>query len=151
MANYQSPTVEIKITNLPQIRAAFNKAPELMRVALPKAINKSLLTIGRAADIILQEKVYQQPISKSGYRRTGNLLSSILDPNRGLTLATEGLFRGSVGAGVDYGIFVELGTKFMPARPFIQPAAKDSEPLIQSIFTETVQVVLDDIAGRTLL
>ncbi len=142
-----SPLITVRIINLPQIISAFRLAPSLMKPALTSAINKSLLTIGREADKNLQNVVYKAPISKSGYKRTGNLLSSVLDPNRGLQLARDGVFSGSVGSGVGYGLFVEMGTKFMAARPFLQPAVDSTQDQVTEFFVSGVQSVLDTIAG----
>lgn len=141
--------VQITIKNKAQIKAAFDRAPGLMAIALPKAINQSLLFIGAAADKNLQSKVYDQPISASGYKRTGNLLGSVLDPDRGLLLATPGIYKGHVGSGVGYGLFVEMGTRFMPARPFLKPAATESEMQVQKFFTDAVQGVLNVIGSAT--
>jgi hypothetical protein len=138
-------TVSIKISNLPKIKAAFAQSPNLMRIAMPKAINQSLLTIGAQADRNLKDKIYSMPPAKSGYKRTGNLLASILDPNRGLKLATPTSFKGSVGSGVGYGLFVEQGTRFMPARSYLEPAVNTTHEAVQKFFTDAVQSVLNTI------
>lgn len=130
------PLINVKIANLEEIIGAFNRAPSLMRAALPKAINQSLLTIGRQAEI-------NAPV------RTGRLRASILDPNGGLQLATAGVFNGAVGSGTGYGLFVEMGTKFMAAQPFLQPAVDTVTDQVQQFFTDAVQSVLNIIAGST--
>lgn len=133
-----SPTIDIVIENELQIRLAFNRAPELMQPALVTAVNKSLLTIGKEA-------------SKNSPVRTGNLRSSILDPNRGLQLASVGVIQGSVGSGTNYGLYVELGTRFMRAQPFLRPAVDSTHEVVQGFFKDAVQGVLDIIAGETRL
>lgn len=122
----------IKILNADKLVAAFNRAPQLMAPALTNAINKSLFQIGGKA-------------AKNAPVRTGNLRSSILDPSRGLRLATRGVFSGSVGSGVGYGLFVELGTRFMRAQPFLQPAVVSEDSTVKGFFLEAVNSVLNDI------
>lgn len=141
--------MNIEIVNLPEIRAAFSSAPRLMRTALPKAINKSLLLIGTEADKNLKKKIYDAPISKSGYKRTGNLISSVLDPTRGLKLAGPGEYKGYVGSGTNYGIFVEMGTRFMAAKSYLRPAVESTGLEVQTIFKEAVQGVLNKIGEMT--
>lgn len=126
-------TINIEITNAVEIEAAFRLAPAEMRAALTKVINKSLLSIGKAA-------------AKNSPVRTGNLRSSILDPERGLKLDPGGLLRGSVGSGTNYGLFVEKGTRFMAAQPFLQPAVDSNIVQVQTFFVEAVKSVLDKIA-----
>lgn len=127
--------MKLVITNRDQIIAAFRKAPQLMRKALPIAINKSLLTIGGQA-------------ARNAPVLTGNLRSSILDPDRGLMLASDSVFSGSVGSGVGYGAFVESGTRFMQAQPFLKPAVESTNDDVQKFFTEAVDGVMSDIAGK---
>jgi HK97 gp10 family phage protein len=51
---------------------------------------------------------------------TGRLRSSI---SHQLTVDGQGLV-AYVGTNVDYAIFQELGTRFMPAQPFLRPALR---------------------------
>jgi HK97 gp10 family phage protein len=125
--------IKITIRNADQIAKAFRQAPQLMRVAFPKAINKALLTIGGQA-------------ARNAPVRTGNLRSSILDPNRGLQLANSTGFVGSVGSGTGYGGFVEGGTRFMRARPYLRPAVESTDAVIQEFFTEAVDSVFSQIS-----
>jgi len=48
-------------------------------------------------------------------KRTGYLASTI-------TFKAVGLLEFEFGAYADYSVFVEMGTRFMAARPFIRPA-----------------------------
>lgn len=130
-------TINVSITNAEQLRAAFDAAPGLMRNALKNAINKSLLAIGGQA-------------AENAPVRTGNLRSSILDPQRGLTLANNSnFFSGSVGSGTNYGLYVELGTRFMRAQPYLQPAVNSMQDRVQNFFQTAVQGVLNDIGDMT--
>jgi len=54
--------------------------------------------------------------------RTGTLRRSIT------TQIDEGGMRAVVGPSVDYGIYVELGTRHMAARPYMRPAAEAVMP-----------------------
>lgn len=128
--------IQITIKNSDQIVAAFKRAPERMRRAFPKAINRTLLTIGGKA-------------AKNAPVRTGNLRGSILDPDRGLILATESMFKGSVGSGTGYGAFVEQGTRFMRAQPYLGPAVTDSQQQTEQFFTEAVGSVMSEIVSDT--
>lgn len=127
--------IAITITNLDKLVSAFAKSPQLMRRALIKATNQSLFTIGR-------EAVQNAPVL------TGNLRSSIFDPDRGLVLATDSQLSGSIGSGVGYGAFVEQGTRFMRAQPFLGPAVQDTSAQVNQFFTDAVDSVLSDIAGN---
>jgi HK97 gp10 family phage protein len=130
------PLINVTIANLDQIVSAFNRAPGLMRAALPKAINQALMSIGGQAAI-------NAPV------RTGTLRRSILNPAQGLTLASTQTLIGSVGSGTGYGLFVEQGTKFMAAQPYLQPAVDEKADQVQKFFTDAVQSVLNIIAGST--
>lgn len=66
----------------------------------------------------VNKAVYDTPLSKSGYIRTGNLRNGIshtkVDDNR-----------VAVGDRVTYAVYVELGTSKMLPRPFIKPALEN--------------------------
>lgn len=136
----------VQIINAEQVRFAFDSAPDLMRPAIKNAINRSILLIGTKAAL-------NAPV------RTGRLRSSILGGSYkggsypqgyGLQLATDTVFyKGSVGSGTNYGLFVEMGTRFMRAQPFLQPAINSTSDQVQRFFTNAVQSVLDKIAERT--
>ena len=68
------------------------------------------------AVIEINKAVYDQPESKSGYKRTGRLRGSLTH----VTEASEHAVY--IGTNVEYGKFVELGTRKMAARPFLKPA-----------------------------
>lgn len=128
--------IKLVISNADKIASAFRRAPSLVRRQLPDAINRSLLTIGA-------EAAQNAPV------RTGNLRSSILDPDRGLTLADNSVFEGSVGSGTGYGGFVESGTRFMQAQPFLAPAVSSTHSTVQDFFTQMLNNVLLEIGRST--
>lgn len=116
--------IEIKITNLPEIRAAFSKAPHLMRKELNTAIKKSVLTIQR-------QSMINTPVL------TGRLRAS--------TASIFGDLKGEVGTHTDYDIFVHEGTRFMKARPYLRDAVEESNEVVEEFFTKAVDNVLSDI------
>jgi len=124
------PTIDVRVDNLPQIRAAFKRAPELMTMELNKAIGLSGLLIQRQA-------VQYAPVD------TGRLWKSIGSKFENL--------KGTVGSGVltgapvNYDIYVQLGTKFQDAQPYLFSAVADSEAAVIEFFHKAVQNVLDKI------
>jgi HK97 gp10 family phage protein len=52
---------------------------------------------------------------------TGRLRSSIASDIQGVT--------ATVGTNVEYAVYIELGTRFQPARPFLYPAAEAERQL----------------------
>ena len=121
------PDIAIKITNLPEIKAAFSQAPGLMVRELNTAIKKSILTIQRKSMI-------NTPFL------TGRLRSS--------TTSQFANLRGEVGTHTNYDIFVHWGTRFMKARPYLKDAVDDSSDETKEFFTKAVQNVLDEIGRK---
>jgi len=137
------PDISIMITNLPQIKLAFAKAPSRMRSALSDAINKSTLAIGRQA-------VINAPV------RTGRLRGSFFGTggfgdSSGLVLATADLLTGSIGPTANYGVFVEEGTRFMRGQHYLRRAVDSQDVIVQGFFLEAVNKVLDDTGAETKL
>lgn len=135
------PSLNVEIKNLPQIRAAFTKAPGLMVKGLNAAIAKAVFKIK-----INEVNEYRG----LGIRViTGGLIGSI---QRGQYFSN---LRGEVGPnvtgseGVKYAGFVHWGTRFMNARPFLLNAVQDSQRDVNKYFQEAVQDVLDTIAKET--
>lgn len=120
------PNVKITITNMPQIRAAFARAPLLMAAELDKAIQLSVLNIQRKSMI-------NTPVL------TGRLRAS--------TASKFSHLRGEVGTHTNYDVYVHEGTRFMAARPYLRDAVEDSSLEIQTTFKRAVQNVLDKIGG----
>lgn len=118
------PDIAVKITNLPQIREAFNKAPYLMAGELNLAIRKSIFTIQGAS-------VRNTPVA------TGRLRAS--------TSSQFSNLRGEVGTHTNYDVYVHEGTRYMKARPYLADAVKETNDIIQKFFTVAVQNVLDKI------
>jgi len=120
--------VQIKITNLAEIRRAFDKAPLLMTKELNIAINKTVL-------YIQSKSMLNTPV------RTTRLRSS--------TRSSFGNLRGEVGTHTNYDIFVHNGTRFMTAQPYLKDAVDDSGSVIERNFKSAAQNALDAIARAT--
>jgi HK97 gp10 family phage protein len=116
--------ISIEITNLPEIRAAFRKAPAMMVRELDKAIRKSIFAIKG-------DSQRRSPVD-TGYMRASHreMFSSL---------------RGEVGPQAYYSIFVHDGTSRMRARPFLYDAVKSDESQVQGFFEDAVQNTLDQI------
>lgn len=121
------PDIAIKITNLPQIKAAFGQSPQAMVRELNDAIKKTVLTIQRRS-------MTNTPVL------TGRLRASTSSQFTNL--------RGEVGTHTNYDIFVHEGTRFMKARPYLRDAVEDSNFETNEFFTKAVQKVLDDIGRK---
>lgn len=100
MAN-PSGIVTIRVVNAKELRAAFAAAPMKVSQAVHGAIQRSILAIEGAAK-------REAPVNKG--TAGGNLRQSI-------TSRMTGPARGEVQVGVEYGIFVEEGTKPHIIRP----------------------------------
>ena len=122
------PSISIKITNLPQIKAAFSAAPAKMTRGLNTAIQKTVFAIEG-------DSMRNTPVLTGRLRASHRTLFSNL--------------RGEVGPHTNYAIFVHQGTRYMKARPFLFNAVKSNEVTVQKFFTDGMQKVLDDIARET--
>lgn len=120
--------INITITNLPEIKAAFAKAPRLMTAQLNLAIKKSLFIVeGRSK------------------RNTPVLTGRLRSSHRSIF----GNLKGEVGTHTNYDMFIHEGTRFMRPRPFLRTAVIQSDPDINKYFTQAVDKVLSEIASNT--
>ena len=53
--------------------------------------------------------------------------------------AKVGDWVAQVGTGVSYAVFVEFGTRYLRARPFLYPAIQEALPLLESVICEALQ------------
>lgn len=121
------PGIKITITNIQQIKAAFDIAPVEMTRELNKAIQQSIFSITRDSKI-------NTPVDTGRLRASHQTLF--------------GLLKGEVGTHVNYDFYVHYGTRYMKARPFLLQAVKSNETKIDKFFTDAVQKVLDEIGRR---
>lgn len=120
--------IAIKITNLPQIKAAFGKAPQLMARELNLAIKTSVFTIQRKSMI-------NTPVD------TGRLRAS--------HRSRFNFLRGEVSTNTNYDYYVHWGTRYMDARPYMLSAVANSEMEVNQMFTKAVDNVLNKIGKMT--
>jgi HK97 gp10 family phage protein len=120
--------IKITIKNLPQIKAAFSKAPGLMSKELNMAIKKSVFHI--QAKSMINTPVLTSRLRSSHRSKFENL-------------------KGEVSTNTIYDIFVHNGTRFMKARPFMLQAVESSDAEVNRFFTQAVDSVLNDIGKAT--
>ena len=126
------PNVNIKITNLAEIRHAFSQAPRLMNDEFKQALTKSALLVQR-------ESMIRTPV------KTGRLRASHVFDVKGFGID----MRAEVGPTANYGIFVHEGTRFMKGQPFLKDGAEASVNEIDYFFTRATQNALDKIGRMT--
>lgn len=133
--------VDIRIKNLPQIKAAFKKAPVLMKRNLNTAIRKTVINI--------QGKESLEYKSLGIRVITGGLINSI---RRGVWY---GDLKAEVGPnvqgspGVDYAYWVHEGTSKMSSRPYLLRAVNSGERDTDRFMTEAVDKTLNEIGKMT--
>lgn len=118
------PQVTVRIENIGEIRSAFQKAPVKTTRALNNAIRISALEIERSSKI-------NSPVD-TGYLRASHR-------------STFRTLYGEVMPTAKYAIYVHEGTRKMRKRPFLFNAVKSNEGRVQSVFTEKLQGVLNEI------
>jgi HK97 gp10 family phage protein len=97
------------------VRVLMDKVPEFtdaMRQVADRNVAKAALDIEARA---------KGSIQSQGLIDTGNLLNSV-------QARRLGSMRWLVEVGAHYGIYLEMGTRFMPARPYLFPAAEYVRP-----------------------
>lgn len=119
--------INVRITNLAEIRNAFRQSPRVMSRNLDKAIKQSIFTIDR-------ESKTRTPVDTGRLRASHTTLFSPL--------------RGEVGPTANYATFVHEGTRYMRGRPFLREAVRSQENKIQDFFRRAVQDTLDDIGRK---
>lgn len=122
------PDIAIKITNLPEIKAAFRKSPTLMVKELDVAIRSVLFIIGGSSRT-------RTPVD------TGRLRAS--------TYEKFSRLKGEVGTNTKYDVHVHEGTRFMRARPYLRMAVEANGGAINDEFTAAVDRVLNQIGRST--
>lgn len=145
--------IQIRITNLAQIKAAFKMAPRLMTANLNRAIRMTVIKVSGDA-------------ARNAPADTSNLRASIIRDIRFSNL------RGEIAPKTKYAVYVHEGTgiyhpqgrktgwvykdrkgnfrftRGMKPRPFLKDAVKSNQHTIDRHFTEAVQNVLDTIGKR---
>lgn len=122
------PSVHLKITNLPEIRAAFAQAPVKMAKNLDIAIKKTALAIQK-------QSMINAPVDTGRLRASHQTLFEPL--------------KATIEPTADYAIYVHEGTRYMVGRPFLLEAVQSEEDNANGYFKKAVQDILDDIARET--
>lgn len=124
-----------------------NKTPKIEKDVskfVDRAVGKSLVVMERNVKLAGRSLFYKRQHGEARkHERTGNLIRSV---NRQKLGFGEGQIRINPireGADVNYGVFVEYGTRFMTARPFIRTGVKNSERQIQEIFASEARKLTD--------
>jgi len=120
------PNINISIKNLPQIKAAFNKAPALMTRNLSIAVRKTVLNVSR-------QSMINTPVL------TGRLRAS--------TYTKFDILKGEVGTNTNYDVYIHDGTKYIAARPYLYDAVEEESHNTDLFFTEAVQETLNEIGN----
>lgn len=120
--------ISIKITNLPKIRRAFMRAPQLTTTALNKAIRWSIFTIMRDSKL-------NTPVDTDRLRASHTTMFSTL--------------QGTLQTNTNYDVYVHEGTRYMKDNPYMLDAVIEHENDVQEAFVKAIQDVLDRIARQT--
>lgn len=116
--------LNIEIEGVDQMRKNFDKRGKSIEPSLNNIIQKSIFTIER------EEKI-QAPVD------TGRLRSSITEGREFRNLY------GSIGPTVTYAKFVNYGTRFQKANPFIDRAIDSAIPEIRKITKDEIDNALN--------
>jgi HK97 gp10 family phage protein len=110
---------------VPKLQWNGSQAISSLDTAQREALIKSSILVEEAAVRNVNTQVYNTPESPD-YRRTGALRASIS--------RVVGAVQAFVGSALDYSIYVEKGTRFVKARPFLLPALILNKDKIIAIF-----------------
>ena len=117
--------VHVEIKNLPEIRAAFKRSPELMTKNLNSAIKK-------VTNNLVSVAASTTPHATGYLKRTNEIKFDNL--------------KGSFEKKAEYAYFVHEGTKFMSARPFLTDAIQIAQGFTDAEFDLAVEKTLNEIA-----
>jgi hypothetical protein len=110
--------------------SVFSRFP-LLEATLPLALSK---IIRKSAFDIQARAMVLAPI-KTGFLRSSIYVSMKDDSSYGQNLVGNGkllepverpgeITKAIVAVGAEYGVYIEMGSRFQPARPFLMPAAE---------------------------
>lgn len=132
--------INVQIKNLPQIRKAFRKAPELMSKELRRALDYAGKAWERDTKKLIGQGYFKHP--------TGTLRASISNRVVGFGLNA----RAEISPSVYYGIYVHEGHRtrgggWVAPRPFFVDTLEryDTEQTINDFFTKAVASVFNRI------
>jgi len=111
--------LQIKVEGLEQVRDALARAPSTLKTVVQKVAEEEAPKIVERAKQIV-------PV------RTGALRNSIY-------YRITGFLGFEVGASMHYAGFVEYGTRYMRARPYLRPALEEKLPDVVDKIGETLE------------
>ena len=126
-----------KIHGIDYLLGRLRKFDKVFSNEVVRAVEISLDVVMQRAIELCKERVYDTPASPN-YKRTGLLINSI--SNR-LTGITGDKVSGEVFSAVFYAAFVELGTKYVDARPFLYPALVEKKDQVIKIMRKAFKKV----------
>jgi len=115
------------------------------REVVESAIGKFVDVAAKRSALVMEREV-KVSATQSFTQRTGNLRRSI----RANTSMPFGEARIEInpvreGADVNYGKYLEYGTRYMAPRAFIRKGVKAAEPRIKKVFAEEAKKVHDSV------
>ena len=123
--------INITMQGAEKLRAAFKKSPMTVRKHLGIAMEKSAFQLEREIKPITPYK-------------TGRLRTSIGNETKeGVRQVSP--FRTEIGTKVEYAHFLEWGTRFMKARPYMRTGANKAMPEINRFFRQAAQNITEEI------
>ena len=117
--------IQIELSsNANEVVARLGRLHPLISKAIIKALNLSALVVKT------QAKMLQKP-------RTGNLRASI--GSRVENLRQEAF----VGSPVEYAPYVEYGTRYMQAKPYLRPALEQNIDNVRDFFVREINLAIE--------
>lgn len=114
------------VSDVRRLSVALNVAHEEAAVRTNQAVRKTALDIKRSAKQIARQK---------GIYDTGNLIDKIRTTDL-TALGASGTIVAEIRSGAYYGIFHELGTSKMAARPYMNPATDIHAPKFEEAMAQ---------------
>lgn len=106
--------------------------------------------VKRSAENIAQMAQQLAPLGETGDLRNSIRWHSETRISReGERMAAN--FMAVIGAYVDYAAYVEFGTRFMPARPFLFPALEYEHPIFRATLDERIRAELRKVRPKLRL
>lgn len=87
--------------------------------------------------------IVQNSAKRKAPYKTGNLRRSIhIEPR----VSNRGMAAVEVGTNVEYGHYLEFGTRYMAARPYLRPALDENRTAVQTAVTSALRSQIAAIA-----
>ncbi len=116
--------VSLDIVGIEQVQSALGRLDDAMQ----RQVHDKLL---------LWAELVKDSASRNAPVKTGYLRSTIY--------ATIRDWVGEIGADATYSAFVELGTRYMAAQPFLLPALQEHLPVLEEIIGEAIEAAKGEV------